>query len=59
LEHTLEAHRTCNINILNVHNFKMQRWLEHAGNVYRNAIARPGEIKLENHTGEAPKFSIE
>jgi hypothetical protein len=22
-------------------------------------IARPGEIKLENHTGEAPKFSIE
>jgi hypothetical protein len=35
------------------------RWLEHAGNMYRNAMARPGEIKLENRTGEAPIFSIE
>jgi hypothetical protein len=46
-------------NISNVHNFKMQRWLEHAGNIYRNAIARPGEIKLENHAGEASELNME
>jgi hypothetical protein len=46
-------------NILNVHNYKMWRWSEQMGNICRNAMARPGEIKLEHHTGGAPKFSIE
>jgi hypothetical protein len=37
----------------------MQRWLEHIGNIYRNAMARPGKIKSENHTGEASKLNME
>jgi hypothetical protein len=37
----------------------MWRWSEQTGNFCRNAMARPGEIKLEHHTGGAPKFSIE
>jgi hypothetical protein len=37
----------------------MQRWFEHTGNIYRNAMARPEEIKLENHTGEASKLNME
>jgi hypothetical protein len=37
----------------------MRRWLEHIGNIYRNAMARPGKIKSENHTGEASKLNME
>jgi hypothetical protein len=32
--------------------------LEHAENIYRNAMARLGEIKLENHA-EASKLNME